>query len=296
MNNPFQGSIVALPTPFLRGELDLPRLVDLIDFQAENGTAGVVVAGTTGEAPTLTDFERRSAIHAAVDAARGRLQVIAGVGTNATARTIEQTRFATATGVDGVLVVTPYYNKPGRRGLIAHYRAVADSTSLPLILYNVPARTGVDLTADAVAELHAQCENVVAIKECTGVERARDLRRLCDIAVLCGEDRRLADFIASGAVGAVNVVGNVAPRKVVELIEAAAPGGNRRIAAECLAYLTPIVRDLFLETNPVPVKHALARMGLCEAEVRLPLVGLEPRSVDQIESTLVAAALVATGA
>ncbi len=296
MTSPFRGSLVALPTPFLRGELDLPRLVDLIERQVEAGTDGVVVCGTTGEAPTLTDFERRSVVHAAVEAARGRLQVVAGVGTNSTARTIEQCRFATATGVDGVLVVTPYYNRPGRRGLVAHFRAVAESTSLPLVLYNVPARTGADLEADAVAELHGACENVVAIKECAGVERARELRRRCAIDVLCGEDAHIAEFLAAGAVGAVNVVGNVAPRAVAELVRCAGPDGAPRRAAERTAYLAPLVRDLFLETNPVPVKHALARLGLCEADVRLPLVGLEPRSADRLETTLAEAGLLAATA
>jgi len=287
MENPFHGSYVALPTPFEHDQLDLDALRSLIDEHASRATAGVVVCGTTGEAATLDERERHTVIHAAVEFAAGRLQVIAGVGTNATRSTVELARFAGACGVDGVLVVTPYYNRPSRRGLLGHYGAVADATGVPVILYNVPSRTGMDLRPDLAEDLARHCSNVVAIKEATdSPERIRELCASSNLAVLCGEDRRLADFMQYGGVGAISVTGNVAPDAVAELIETAKPGGDAARATQLAERLAPLIRDLFVEVNPVPVKSTLAWLGRCRAEVRGPLAALEDESRLQLERTL----------
>lgn len=287
MENPFHGSYVALPTPFKGDELDLDALRSLIDEHAACATAGVVICGTTGEAATLDEREHRTMIHASVEFAAGRLQVIAGVGTNATRSTVESARFAGACGVDGLLVVTPYYNRPSRRGLLAHFGAVADATGVPVILYNVPSRTGMDLLPDLAEDLARHCSNIVAIKEATdSIERIRELCASQHLAVLCGEDRRLADFMQYGGVGAISVTGNVAPNAVAELIEAARPGGDASRAAELVEHLSPLIRDMFVEVNPVPVKTALAWLGRCSADVRGPLAALEDASRRQLEKTL----------
>lgn len=287
MENPFHGSYVALPTPFAGEQLDLDSLRSLIDEHAARATAGVVICGTTGEAATLDERERRTMIHASVEFAAGRLQVIAGVGTNATRTTVESARFAGACGVDGVLVVTPYYNRPSRRGLLAHFGAVADATGVPVILYNVPSRTGMDLRPDLAEDLARHCSNIVAIKEATdSPERIRELCSSQHLAVLCGEDRCLADFMQHGAVGAISVTGNVAPDAVAELIETAKPGGDASRAAELVEHLAPLIQDLFVEVNPVPVKSALAWLGRCRADVRGPLAALEDENRLQLEKTL----------
>ncbi|MDP6538439.1 MAG: 4-hydroxy-tetrahydrodipicolinate synthase [Planctomycetota bacterium] len=283
----FQGSIVALPTPFRDGHLDLDAFEELIDHHVEQRTDGLVVAGTTGEAPTLNDYEQRSLIHAAVDHAAGRLPVVAGVGSNCTRSTVDLARFAAAEGADGVLVVTPYYNRPSRQGLIGHFSQVADATDAAVVLYNVPSRTAVDLEPDVVAELARHHENIVAVKESgSSVQRVEELVACAPVAVLCGEDSCIAPFAAAGAVGAVSVVGNLAPAEVSELVRAARPDGDAARAAELQSWLAPLVRDLYIEVNPVPVKAALAQLGRCRAEVRSPLAPLEESSRVRLHATL----------
>ncbi len=293
MKGPFRGSFAALPTPFRKGELDLPVLGELIDWHVSSGTNGVVLAGTSGESATLSDYERRSAIEFAVLHARGRLPVIAGTGTNNTRQSVDLTRFAESVGAQGALCVTPYYNKPSQRGLELHYGEIAGSTRLPIVLYNVPARTGVDLlpaTVQRIAKSHA---NVVAIKEASNsLGRARELAQIDGLALLAGEDALIADFMGLGADGVIGVVANVAPKEVAKLCRVAAPGGDPVRCAELVAWLAPLVRDLFIETNPVPLKTALVAMGrLPDGEVRLPLAPLEPRNESQLLASLSEAGL-----
>lgn len=276
MKCPFRGSLVALATPFRGGELDRTALEGLVDFHVDNGTDGLVVIGTTGEAPTLSSFERRTVVETVVERAAGRLPVVAGVGTNSTSASVENTRFATEAGVDGVMAVVPYYNRPSPRGLEQHFSAIADATSLPVVLYNVPARTGCDLKPCTVALLRERHANVVAIKEASrSLGRMKELASASDAAVLCGEDPLIAEFLGLGAVGAVNVTGNVAPKQVAELCRVAAPGGDPMRTAELSAWLDPLTQALFIESSPVPTKAALAELGLCTDEVRLPLAALE---------------------
>jgi 4-hydroxy-tetrahydrodipicolinate synthase len=288
----FKGSYVALPTPFTRGEVDYPALEKLIDFHVHRGSDGLVSVGTTGEGATLSDYERRSVIEFTILKARKRLPVIAGVGTNNTAQSAELCRFAAEVGASGVLAVTPYYNKPTQRGLVAHYAALAEASPIPIVLYNVPSRTGCDLKPATVAQVRAAHSNVVAIKEASNsLGRAREIQDLSDIALIAGEDGLIAEFMALGAVGVIGVVANIAPREVAELCRVARPGGDPMRTAELVAWLQPLVRDLFIETNPAPVKAALAAMELCSAELRLPLVPLERDNLERLHSSLSEAGL-----
>ncbi len=283
----FHGSYVALPTPFAGETIDYDALGRLIEFHARSGSDGLVSVGTTGEGATLSEFERRSVIEFTLEHAGGRLPVIAGVGTNNTAQSAELCRFAAELGANGVLAVTPYYNKPTQRGLAAHYAALADATELPIVLYNVPSRTGCDLKPDTVAKIRAAHPSVVAIKEASNsISRARELQERSDIALIAGEDGLIAEFMGLGAVGVIGVVANIAPREVAELCRVARPGGDAVRTAELVAFIQPLVRDLFIETNPAPVKAALALMGLCGADLRLPLVELERESLARLRVTL----------
>ena len=292
MQSLFHGSYVALPTPFRDGRLDLGAFEELIEFHCAHHTDGIVVAGTTGESTTMNEFERRSLIHAAVDFSRSRLPVIAGVGTNCTHTSVELARFADSTGVDGLMVVAPYYNCPGRRGLLQHFGRIADATDSPMLLYNVPSRTGSDLDPELACELAARHESIVAIKEASGeVERVARLREGSELAVLCGEDRLMRPMSMLGAVGAVNVTGNLVPNEVAELLLASRPGGNEQRAGELEEQLAPLVRDLFIEVNPVPLKAALAHLGRCANEVRSPLAPLEDENHRQLVATVEAFAL-----
>ena len=287
MKCPFQGSLVALPTPFRQDEIDFPALHHLIEWHIEKKSDGVVIAGTSGEAATLSDYERRSVIHAAVEYARRRIPVVAGIGTNNTRQSADFARFAADAHVDGLLAVTPYYNRPTQQGLIAHYGAIAQAAQLPLILYNVPARTGTDLRTETVAECRRRFENVVAIKEASGsMGRARQIKDASDIALIAGEDGLIAEFMGIGAVGVIGVVANIAPAQVAELCRVARPGGNAVRTAELVDWLQPLIRDLFIETSPVPLKTALAAMKLCTSDVRLPLVPLEKEHREQLIASL----------
>ena len=282
-----RGSYVALPTPFRAGAVDFDALDALVDWHVAQDSDGLVAVGTTGEGATLTDYERRSVIERTIQRAERRLPVVAGVGTNNTAQSIELARFAKSAGADAALVVTPYYNKPTQAGLVAHFCAIAEATELPLVLYNVPSRTGCDMKPATVAEVRRRAPTAVALKEASGsLERARAVREACDIDLVAGEDALIADFIELGGTGVIGVVANLAPSQVAELCRVARPGGDRERCEELVAWLAPLCRDLFVETNPVPVKTALALLGHMQPDVRLPLVPLEPTSLARLTATL----------
>lgn len=277
-----QGSWTALATPFQDGRIDFDALRRLIERQIAGGTRGLVIGGTTGESATLSDLERRALVEFACGAAARRIPVFAGVGTNATAQSVSLARAAAGAGADGLMVVTPYYNRPTQRGLAQHFGLIAAATELPVMLYNVPSRTAVDLepaTAGEIAEHHS---NVVAIKEtvCTK-ERVRALVERTPLTVLCGEDHAVLSTMGWGAKGVVSVLANLLPERVAELVRAASPApplpmGDARRAAALTEELAPLIRLLFAEPNPAPLKGALAAAGLCRAELRLPLVPVEP--------------------
>ncbi len=292
MRGSFHGSYVALPTPFLEGHVDFPAFLRLIELQIENGTDGLVVAGTTGEAATLSPDERKALIEYGVRVVRGRIPVLAGVGTNDTRTTCELAQAAQGTGAQGLLVVTPFYNKPTQRGLIEHYTIIAQAVPLPIVLYNVPSRTAVDLLPETVSELTARCSSVVAIKEASGsLERIAELIERDDVDVLCGEDDLCADSMLLGAKGVVGVVGNLVPARMAELVRTCRPDGDRDGAPALLETLKPLIEALFLETNPAPLKAALARLDRCSGELRPPLVPVEPETRARLEDAMVTAGL-----
>jgi 4-hydroxy-tetrahydrodipicolinate synthase len=274
----FRGSIVALVTPMdAAGELDLAALDRLVEFHIGEGTDGFVIAGTTGESPTLAADELETLVGRAVAAVAGRVPVIAGSGTNSTAKTIELTRRVARAGADAALVVTPYYNKPMQAGLLAHYRAVADASELPVVLYNVPGRTACDLKPETAAAL-AEHERIVGLKEALGdPARWQALRELCpgSFCLLSGDDATAMDLILAGGQGVISVTANVAPRLMHGLCEAAL-AGERRKAASINDRLNDLHGALFVESSPIPVKWAVARMGLIGRGIRLPLTWLAP--------------------
>lgn len=287
----FRGSIVAIVTPMTgSGSLDLAAYDRLLDWHVEQGTDGVVVVGTTGESPTLTPAEARTLFERTVQRVSGRMTVIAGTGTSATSTTIERTRAACETGVDGVLVVTPYYNKPPQQGLYQHFVAVADASSVPVVLYNVPGRTAVDLLPDTVARL-AEHPQIVGIKEATG-----DIARRAEVAAACGDDFLLfsgddptaREFMLAGGHGVISVTANVAPRLMRDLCDAALEGDVARATA-IDARLAALHRDLFCESNPIPAKWALAELGLVEPYLRLPLTPLDAVYHGRVRAAMVAA-------
>ena len=289
----YRGAYTALVTPFRNDRFDKAAFTKLLEEQIAGGIAGVIPVGTTGESATLDMAEHLRVIELCVQVVKGRIPVFAGTGSNATAEAIYLTAEAEKRGVDGFLVVTPYYNKPSQAGLIAHYAKIAQSTKLPVIAYSVPGRTGIEISVDAMVTLARQCPNINAIKEAGGsIERFSQLRQALpdSVAILSGDDSMTLPALAVGAVGVISVASNLVPREVADLVSAFLDG--RAAEAEKLhRRLYPIFRDLFIEANPVPVKTAMARAGWMTDEVRLPLVPLQATSRAKLEGTLKALGL-----
>ncbi len=268
----FKGSIVAIVTPFKNGQVDFDTLRQLVEFQIEGGTDAIVPCGTTGEASTLDYDEHMAVVKTVIEQVKGRVPVIAGTGSNSTNEAIELSRQAKDAGADGVLLVTPYYNKPTQEGLVRHYSAIADAVAIPQILYNVPGRTGVNMLPETVARI-APKKNVVAIKEATGsLQQASEILALCgdQIDVLSGDDFITFPMMACGAKGVISVLANIMPKAVGDLTDAFYAGDLEKARQLHLATLK-IGNAMFIESNPIPVKSALAMMGKCSDEVRLPL-------------------------
>jgi len=277
----FEGLTVAMVTPFRAGAVDHEATDRLIAFLVEGGVECLVVSGSTGEAATCTLEERRSLWRFAKERVRGRVPIVAGTGTNSTADSIALTKMAEEAGLDGAMIVTPYYNKPTPKGQVAHFAAVARSTRLPLILYNVPGRTGTNTLPETLEKVH-DLPNVVAVKEASGsLDQASAVRARTRLTLLCGDDSLTLPMIAVGAAGVVSVAGNVAPREMRALCDHARAG--RMAEAEAIhRRLLPLFKALFVESNPGPVKFLLSAMGLIENELRLPLVPVEPASANAI--------------
>jgi 4-hydroxy-tetrahydrodipicolinate synthase len=289
----FQGSIAAIPTPFSGGAIDWAALRTHLEFLLARHTDGIVVCGTTGESATLSDDERRRLVATTLEIVNRRVPVIAGVGTNDTRTTIEHARAAEAAGVEGLLVVTPYYNKPSQRGLALHFGALADAVKTPIVLYNVPSRTGVDMTPEVVAELGRKYAHVVAVKEALpSLERVKRLVAETPVGVLCGDDASTVDFVGLGAVGVISVLANVMPAEVAELVRSAAGKGDSVRGAKLAESTAPLTSALFVESNPVPVKAVLAEIlrGYSD-QVRLPLAPLTPKSRDEVRRAMKACGL-----
>lgn len=281
----FEGLAVALVTPFRDGAVDRDALGRLAARLVDGGVRAFYPCGCTGEATSLTREERTQIVRTVVEAARGRAAVIAGTGTAVTSETIEFSQDAIRAGADGVMVITPYSCKPTQEGLIAHYRAVADRVDRPIVLYNVPSRTGVSLLPETIAKL-SEHPRIAAVKEASGsLDQASAIRTRCDIAVLAGDDSLYLPLLAIGARGVVSVAGHLVPGEM-NAIQAHAAAGRVAEAEAIHRKLTPLFRALFLETNPAPVKHALMRLGLISGELRLPLVPVRPETAAAIEQTL----------
>ena len=275
-----EGSYVALVTPFdAHGRLDEASYRRMISLQLEAGTRGLVPCGSTGEAATLTHEEYRRAIDIACDQSRGEVPVIAGIGTNATWKALESAREAESLGADALLVLAPYYNKPTQEGIYQHFRAVARASRLPIVVYNIPSRTGVNIEPRTLARLAKECSNIIAVKEAAGsLDQVSEILSLTSPAftVLSGDDSLTLPMMAVGAKGVVSVVANIAPKQTQALCAAALKGDNKTAKA-LHRKLFPLIKALFLETNPIPVKTALGMMGVCRPEPRLPLTSLSPQ-------------------
>jgi len=285
----FTGVLTALVTPLGEGgrEVDLGALSALVDQQIAGGVHGLVPCGTTGESPTLSTAEQGRVVEAVVKAVRGRVPVVAGAGSNSTAHAVELARAARAAGAQAVLAVTPYYNKPSQEGLFQHFRAIADGGELPVVLYNVPGRTGVDLLPETIARLAAEVPRVVAIKEATAsIARAQQILALAPrITVLSGDDFTMLALWAVGARGVISVLSNPAPRETAELWGHAAAGRWEQARA-LNQRLLPLMDALFVEANPIPVKYAMAMLGQAKLEYRLPLLPPSGKTQEQVRAAL----------
>jgi 4-hydroxy-tetrahydrodipicolinate synthase len=284
----FRGTYTALVTPFRNDEVDVEAFERLIETQIAGGVTGIVPVGTTGESPTLSCGERHHVIELAVQVARKRCQVIAGTGSNSTRDAIEHTKEAEEFGVDGALLVAPYYNKPSQEGLFRHFAAIAEATSLKLILYNIPGRCGVDISADTVVRLAENCPNIISIKEASGsVDRVSELvgRVPRRFTVLCGDDSLTLPFLSVGAVGVVSVASNLFPAEVAQLVRLFREGQADE-ARQLHRKFFALFKDIFIEPNPVPAKTILAWRGLMSAECRLPLVAMSEANEARLRKTL----------
>ncbi len=284
----FRGTFTALVTPFRDGAIDTSAFEKLIEAQIAAGITGIVAVGTTGESPTVSPEEREQLIRLSVTTANKRCQVLAGTGSNATHHAVRDTKTAEKLGVDGALLVAPYYNKPSQEGLFRHFKTIAEATSLPIMLYNIPGRCGVDIGTDTVVRLARQCQNIVSIKEASGsVERISELRaRLPEsFTILSGDDSLTLPFMSVGAVGVVSVASNLFPAEVCALVHAY-QSGDVKSAVKLHRKLFPLFKDLFIEPNPVPINTALGWHGAMSGEVRLPLCEMSDSNQARLRKTL----------
>jgi len=283
----FSGSIVALVTPFKNGKIDWQSLEGLVEFHIQNGTNGIVPCGTTGESATLDHAEHHDVIKAVVKAVKKRVPVIAGTGSNSTQEAIELTIGAERAGADGALLISPYYNRPMQEGIYQHYKAVAACVGIPLIVYNIPARTGSKIEPETLARL-SEIKNVAGVKEATGsVDQAIDVIRLCGerLAVYSGEDSLAYSLMSLGGKGVISTVANIAPKAMAELAGACLKRDWEK-GRELQLRLIPLIRAVFIETNPIPSKTALGLMGKCSDELRLPLTPMAEGNVKKLRQAM----------
>jgi 4-hydroxy-tetrahydrodipicolinate synthase len=288
MSQTFQGSQVALVTPFRDGKVDEVKLRELVEFHARHGTDGIVACGTTGEDPGLDHAEHERVVELIVHGAAGRLPVIVGTGSNSTAHAIALTRHAERAGAQAALVVNPYYNKPTQEGLYRHFRAVAESTALPVFVYNIQSRTAVNVETDTLVRLVRDCRNVVGVKEASGsLDQMSQVIAACgpEFIVLSGDDNVTLPLMAIGGRGVISVIANIVPREVSELTHAALDGDWKR-ARELHYKLFPLARAAFIETNPIPIKEAMAMAGLLEPEFRLPMCRMSEANRERLRGVL----------
>lgn len=293
MRRTFQGSMVAMVTPFRDGKVDEAKLRELVEFHVKHGTDGLVPCGTTGESPTLSHAEHKRVVEIVIEAAAGRIPVIAGTGSNSTAEAIDMTVHAATAGADAALLVSPYYNKPTQQGLYEHFRAIAQAApGLPLIVYNIQGRTAVNVETDTLKRL-SEIPNIVGVKEASGsLDQMTSVVLACgpDFSVVSGDDSLTLPLMAVGGRGVISVVANILPKEVAEMTHAALDGDWKR-ARELHWKLFPICRAMFVETNPIPVKEAMAMLGMIRAEWRLPMCPMSDANRERLRKVLVQAGI-----
>jgi 4-hydroxy-tetrahydrodipicolinate synthase len=294
MSTTFSGSFVAMVTPFKNGKIDEAKVRELVEMHIAGGTDGLIPCGTTGESPTLSHDEHRRLVELVVEAARKRITVIAGTGSNATSEAVDLTKHAERAGATGALVVSPYYNKPTQEGLYRHFRAVADAVQIPIIVYNIASRTAVNIETATMARLARDCRNVVGVKEASGsLDQMAQVIAACgpDFTVLSGDDNLTLPLMAIGGHGVISVIANLVPRETADMVHAALDGDWKR--ARDLHYkLLPLARAAFLETNPIPIKEAMAMAGMLSAEFRLPMCPMGEANRETLRGILKPYALV----
>ncbi len=283
----FAGTYVAIVTPFKNGEVDYGSLEKLVNFLIDNGVAGIVPCGTTGESPTLSHNEHDEVIAQVVKFVSGRVHVMAGTGSNSTAEAIRLTQHAEKAGADSALLVAPYYNKPTQKGLYHHFKSIAESTSLPLVLYNIPGRCGVEIAPETIARL-SEIKNIVGVKHATGsMDGASALRTMCDIEILSGDDSMTLPLMSIGGVGVVSVIANIIPQDMVALTSSALAGDFKK-AEELHKKMFPLAKGMLtLATNPIPVKSAMSMLGMCSEELRLPLYPMDDSKKAKLKNMLI---------
>lgn len=283
----FEGSIVALVTPFKNGKVDEKKLRELVEFHIENGTSAIVPCGTTGESATLSMEEHEEVIEITIDAARKRIPVIGGTGSNSTAEAIRLTKHAEEVGADAALLLAPYYNKPTQKGLYLHFKAVAEAVKIPLILYNIQSRTAVNIEPETFEKL-AQIKNIVGVKEASGsLEQMSRIKLLCgeNFDLISGDDALTLPLLAIGGTGVISVVANIVPKDVAEMVTAFKKGDLKK-AQELHYKLLPLIKAMFIETNPIPVKTAMGLLGMIDPELRLPLCPMSEDNLAKLMNAL----------
>lgn len=284
----FKGSIVAIITPFKNGKIDEKKLRGLIEFQIKNGTSGIVPCGTTGESATLNFEEHEKVIAITVEQVNKRVPVIAGTGSNSTAEAVTLTKDAAKAGADASLQVSPYYNRPTQEGLYQHFKAIADSVDIPIMLYNIASRTGVNIEPETIARLAGDCKNITAVKEASGnLNQMQRIKALCGdgFDLLSGDDSLTLSVLSIGGTGVVSVVANIVPGDVAKLV-LEFQNGNINRAQEINYKLAPLVKAIFIETNPIPLKTSMGLLGMCEPDLRLPMSKMLPENVEKLKKAL----------
>src|SRR3989338_738024 len=283
-----KGWIVALVTPLTEGRVDEKKLKELVDFQIKSGTNAIVPCGTTGESPTLSTAEHERTIEICIAAAKKRVPIIAGTGSNSTAEAVSLTEHAEKAGANAALIVCPYYNKPSQKGIYLHYKEIAESVAIPIIIYNIPGRTGRNIEPDTIAKLAKDFKNIVGVKEASGqLEQMQTIKQLCPktFALLSGDDALTLPVLRLGGVGVISVAANIIPRDVADLVKAF-ESGNLSKAEQLHNKMLPLVNALFIDTNPIPVKIAMGLLKMCSPELRLPLCEMSDENLAKLKAAL----------
>lgn len=284
----FKGSIVAIVTPFKNGKIDEKRLSGLVDFHVKNKTSGIVPCGTTGESATLSWAEHERVIEIVIEASQKRLPVIAGTGSNSTEEAVMLTKQAAKSGADATLHVSPYYNRPTQKGLYLHFKAVAECADIPVVLYNIASRTGVNIEPETVAKLASDCKNIVAIKEASGsLDQMSRIKALCGVNfdLLSGDDSLTLPLLSIGGTGVISVIANIVPKETAGLVSLYEKGDIEK-ARQMHYKLLPLIKAMFLETNPIPIKTAMGLLGMCEPDLRLPMCQMAPENLEKLKKAL----------